>query len=123
MAQLKLRSGFGSRTVISEGPSKWPEQPSKYGGAQAARDLLDAMGVHRSADGGKRGTSQLNASASGEYGSLELRPGVRFGEGTEQKRTEPMLLIRKGTRSLTLAQKKKKGRSRGRSCPPPPAMR
>ena len=73
MAQLKLRSGFGSRTVISEGPSKWPEQPSKYGGAQAARDLLDAMGVHRSADGGKRGTSQLNASASGEYGALEQR--------------------------------------------------
>ena len=112
IAQLKLRYDFGSKTMISEGPigrPKWPEQASKYGVARSARNILDAMGVHRSANDGK---SRLNASASGEYGDLELRPGVRFGEGTEHKRTEPMLLIRKGARTLTLAHKKKtKGRS------------
>ena len=49
-------------------------------------------------------TTQSNASASGEYGGLELRPGVVIEGGTLQIRSEPVLFIRQGERTLKLAR-------------------
>ena len=98
---VKLRSAIGSKTTITEGPAAWPEQSIESGftGASKARSILAKMGVN---DAGA--TTQSNASASGEYGGLELRPGVVIEGGTLQIRSEPVLFIRQGERTLKLAR-------------------
>ena len=97
---VKLRSAIGSKTTITEGPAAWPEQSLESGftGASKARSMLAKMGVN---DAG--GSSSSNGSASGEYGGLELRPGIVVEGGAVQIRSEPVLFIRQGQRTLKLA--------------------